>query len=58
MLTLGMLTWRPIKDWTFDESGLMRKRMMSGNDVAINAGERWFKVGADLEAVAITEEHL
>lgn len=47
-----------LEDWTFDESGLMRKRMMSGNDVAIAKTERWFKPGEDNEGVEIGEEHL
>ncbi|KAK7044229.1 hypothetical protein VNI00_007951 [Paramarasmius palmivorus] len=47
-----------LEDWTFDESGLMRKRMMSGNDVAISDSERWFKPGVDIESVNITERHL
>ncbi|KIK56557.1 hypothetical protein GYMLUDRAFT_174243 [Collybiopsis luxurians FD-317 M1] len=49
-----------LEDWTFDrKTGLMRKRMMSGNDVRIGDGERWFKKGADhVEEVEIGERHL
>ncbi|KAJ6463672.1 DUF1348-domain-containing protein [Mycena vitilis] len=47
-----------LEDWTFEDSGLMRKRMMCGNDLAISAEERWFKEGVDLETVDITERHL
>ncbi|KAJ7694577.1 hypothetical protein B0H17DRAFT_1057246 [Mycena rosella] len=47
-----------LEDWTFDASGLMRKRMMSGNDLAISDEERWFKDGVDIEAVMISEKHL
>ncbi|KAF8919525.1 hypothetical protein CPB85DRAFT_812339 [Mucidula mucida] len=47
-----------LEDWTFDESGLMRKRMMSGNDVRITDEERWFKPGVDIEKVEISEDHL
>ncbi|KAJ7694573.1 hypothetical protein B0H17DRAFT_1057237 [Mycena rosella] len=47
-----------LEDWTFDASGLMRKRMMSGNDLAISDEERWFKDGVDIEAVVISEKHL
>ncbi|KAK1234922.1 hypothetical protein PQX77_001884 [Marasmius sp. AFHP31] len=47
-----------MENWTFDESGLMRKRMMCGNDVPITDSERWFKPGVDTEAVEITERHL
>jgi uncharacterized protein len=48
-----------LEDWTFEESGLMRKRMMSGNDVAIADEDRWFKDGvAKVEDVQITERHL
>ncbi|KAF8217113.1 hypothetical protein K438DRAFT_1704255 [Mycena galopus ATCC 62051] len=47
-----------LEDWTFDPSGLMRKRMMSGNDLAISHEERWFKEGVDIESVDISERHL
>ncbi|KAJ7097222.1 hypothetical protein B0H15DRAFT_773591 [Mycena belliarum] len=47
-----------LEDWTFDPSGLMRKRMMSGNDLAIAPEERWFKDGVDIETVEISERHL
>ncbi|KAG7452923.1 DUF1348-domain-containing protein [Guyanagaster necrorhizus] len=47
-----------LEDWTFDESGLMRKRMMSGNDVPIAPEVRWFKEGVDIESVDIGEAHL
>ncbi|KAF7308162.1 hypothetical protein HMN09_00664000 [Mycena chlorophos] len=47
-----------LEDWTFDASGLMRKRQMSGNDLAISHEERWFKEGVDIESVDITEKHL
>ncbi|KAI8620021.1 hypothetical protein BC830DRAFT_1059741 [Chytriomyces sp. MP71] len=48
-----------LEDWTFDmESGKMRKRMMSGNDVPIRAEERWFPESvADVDSVPITEQH-
>ncbi|KAJ3076618.1 hypothetical protein HDU98_001627 [Podochytrium sp. JEL0797] len=48
-----------LEDWTFDmEQNKMKKRMMSGNDVAIKEEERWFtdKV-ADVDSVKIGEEH-
>ncbi|KAK0448341.1 uncharacterized protein EV420DRAFT_1622296 [Desarmillaria tabescens] len=47
-----------LEDWTFDESGLMRKRMMSSNDMPITAEDRWFKEGVDIESVEIGEAHL
>ncbi|EEB89335.1 hypothetical protein MPER_12576, partial [Moniliophthora perniciosa FA553] len=47
-----------LEDCTSDESGLMHKQMMSGNDVAISEAERWFKPGVDTESVVITEKHL
>ncbi|KAF7308177.1 DUF1348-domain-containing protein [Mycena chlorophos] len=47
-----------LEDWTFDPSGLMHKRQMSGNDLAISAEERWFKEGVDIESVDISEAHL
>ncbi|KAF7587469.1 hypothetical protein BBP40_007190 [Aspergillus hancockii] len=51
-----------LEDWTFDrETGKMRKRMMSGNDMLLgpngNGEERWFVDGVDVEDVAISEEH-
>ncbi|KAK0210394.1 hypothetical protein DFS33DRAFT_1370861 [Desarmillaria ectypa] len=47
-----------LEDWIFDESGLMRKRMMNGNDVPITPEDRWFKEGVDIESVEIGEAHL
>lgn len=35
----------------------MRKRQMSGNDVKIADGERWFKDGVDVNTVDIGERH-
>ncbi|KAK0633119.1 DUF1348 domain protein [Immersiella caudata] len=51
--------WRTygLEDWTFAENGLMRKRQMSGNDVKISEGERWFKDGVDVNSVDISEKH-
>ncbi|KAG7291819.1 hypothetical protein NEMBOFW57_001840 [Staphylotrichum longicolle] len=51
--------WRTygLEDWTFAENGLMRKRQMSGNDVKIEEGERWFRDGVDVESVEISEKH-
>ena len=46
-----------IEHWTFEDSGKMSKRMMSGNDLILEEGERWFKVGVDVDSVAIGEEH-
>ena len=46
-----------LEDWTFAESGRMRKRQMSGNDVEIEEGERWFKEGVDVNSVEISEKH-
>ncbi|KAL1970345.1 hypothetical protein VTN77DRAFT_5505 [Rasamsonia byssochlamydoides] len=51
-----------LEDWTFDyETGKMRKRQMSGNDVLIgpdgNGEGRWFVDGVDVDDVKITEEH-
>ncbi|KAF5376787.1 hypothetical protein D9757_009460 [Collybiopsis confluens] len=49
-----------LEDWTFDrETGLMRKRAMSGNDVRIEEEERWFKRGVDyVEDVEIGDRDL
>ncbi|UNI22963.1 hypothetical protein JDV02_008806 [Purpureocillium takamizusanense] len=51
--------WRTygLEDWTFAPDGLMRKRQMSGNDVAIAEEERWFKDGVDVHDVDISEKH-
>lgn len=46
-----------LEDWTFAADGRMRKRMMSGNDVLIEEGERWFKDGVDVNTVDISEKH-
>ncbi|KAE8340123.1 hypothetical protein BDV24DRAFT_134258 [Aspergillus arachidicola] len=51
-----------LEDWTFDQdTGKMRKRMMSGNDLVLgsngNGEGRWFVDGVDVEDVAISEEH-
>lgn len=49
-----------LEDWTFDATGLMRKRQMSGNNVKISESERWYKDGAtdeEVDRVEITEEH-
>ena len=51
--------WRTygLEDWTFADNGLMRKRQMSGNDVKITEGERWFVDGVDVNTVDIVEKH-
>ncbi|KAI1436923.1 DUF1348-domain-containing protein [Xylaria sp. CBS 124048] len=51
--------WRTygLEDWTFDAQGLMRKRQMSGNDVAIKDEDRWFRDGVDVDSVDISEAH-
>ncbi|TID19403.1 hypothetical protein E6O75_ATG06741 [Venturia nashicola] len=46
-----------LEDWTFAEDGKMRKRQMSGNDIEVAEGERWFVEGADVNKVAISEQH-
>ncbi|MCJ1402968.1 hypothetical protein MMC11_006190 [Xylographa trunciseda] len=46
-----------LEDWTFDPDGKMRKRMMSGNDLEIGEGQRWFRDGVDVDSVEIGEEH-
>lgn len=46
-----------LEDWTFADDGRMEKRMMSGNDVGIEEGERWFVDGVDVDEVGIGEEH-
>ncbi|CZT12424.1 hypothetical protein WAI453_001784 [Rhynchosporium graminicola] len=51
--------WRTygLEDWTFSADGRMKKRQMSGNDVKIDEGERWFKDGVDVNSVNISEKH-
>jgi nuclear transport factor 2 (NTF2) superfamily protein len=51
--------WRcyGLEDWTFADSGLMRKRQMSGNNVQISNEERWFTEGVDVNTVDISERH-
>ncbi len=47
-----------IEHWTFDAEGKMEKRMMSGNDVVLGEGERWFGEGVgDVDEVGIGEGH-
>lgn len=47
-----------LEDWTFAEDGRMRKRQMSGNDMLIEEGNRWFTEDVeDVDAVVIGEEH-
>ena len=46
------------QDWTFAEDGRMKKRQMSGNDVAISEEERWFKDGVDVNSFPISDKHL
>ncbi|GME36088.1 hypothetical protein GTA08_BOTSDO07475 [Neofusicoccum parvum] len=46
-----------LEDWTFAEDGRMRKRQMSGNDVELAEGERWFAGDVDVNTVEIGEEH-
>lgn len=46
-----------LEDWTFAPDGRMRKRMMSGNDVAIAEADRWFRSGVDVNTVPISETH-
>jgi hypothetical protein len=35
----------------------MRKRQMSGNDVKLEEGERWFANDVDVNSVEIGEKH-
>jgi nuclear transport factor 2 (NTF2) superfamily protein len=70
--TTDSMRWKRcygLEDWTYDDSGKMRKRMMSGNDVLLGRdgdgiavpGEgimgRWFTAGLEgVEDVAISDE--
>jgi len=42
-----------IEHWTFGEDGLMKRRQMSANNVAIAEEDRWFKGGVDVNDVDI-----
>ncbi|GAA5825822.1 hypothetical protein JCM5353_002446 [Sporobolomyces roseus] len=44
-----------LEHWTFAPDGLMQKRQMSGNEVEIEEGERWFKDGVVVDDVEISE---
>ncbi|KAF2722161.1 DUF1348-domain-containing protein [Polychaeton citri CBS 116435] len=47
-----------LEDWTFAPDGRMRKRQMSGNNVDISEGERWFVDAVeDVDTVDISEKH-
>ena len=46
-----------LEDWTFGKDGRMVKRQMSGNDLVLEEGERWFVEGVDVNAVDISEKH-
>jgi len=46
-----------LEDWTFGEDGRMVKRQMSGNDVVLGVGERWFVDGKDVNEVDISAKH-
>lgn len=49
-----------LEDWTFASDGRMRKRQMSGNEIQVPEGDRWFKDGfttQDIDDVPIGEEH-
>jgi uncharacterized protein len=57
-----------LEDWTFNEQGKMRKRMMSGNDVLLgiwgdgvavpekNIEGRWFVEGVDVDGEEVTKQ--
>ena len=56
-----------LEDWTFNEEGKMRKRMMSGNDVVLgilgngvavpeeSIEGRWYKDGVDVDSEEVTK---
>lgn len=45
-----------LEDWRFEGDGRMGKRMMSGNDLVIGEGGRWFGEGVgDVDEVEIGE---
>ncbi|KAI9869184.1 MAG: hypothetical protein M1830_005458 [Pleopsidium flavum] len=46
-----------LEDWTFDADGRMWKRQMSGNDVEIEEGDRWFVDGKSVEDAEIGHKH-
>jgi len=57
MKRLRELTFLPFfgDDRTFASDGLMQKRQMSGNEIAIKEEERWFQDGVDVDDVEISE---
>ncbi|GAA6053141.1 hypothetical protein JCM3770_002874 [Rhodotorula araucariae] len=44
-----------LEHWTFAPDGLMQKRHMSGNEVAVAEEERWFKDGVNPDDVEILD---
>ncbi|KAF4549852.1 Hypothetical protein D9617_19g101570 [Elsinoe fawcettii] len=46
-----------LEDWTFAPDGKMKKRQMSGNDIVLADGERWFRDGINVDEVDISEKH-
>ncbi|GAA5941147.1 hypothetical protein JCM1841_003414 [Sporobolomyces salmonicolor] len=51
-------TWKRtygLEHWTFAPDGLMQKRHMSGNEVAISEQERWFVDGVNVDEVEILD---
>ncbi|GAA5882897.1 hypothetical protein JCM16303_006633 [Sporobolomyces ruberrimus] len=44
-----------LEHWTFASDGLMQKRHMSGNEIAIKEEDRWFEKGVDVDRVEISE---
>jgi nuclear transport factor 2 (NTF2) superfamily protein len=54
------MTWKRcygLEDWTFAADGRMSKRQMSGNDLVLGDGERWFVDGVDVNTVSIDAQH-
>ncbi|ORY75149.1 hypothetical protein BCR37DRAFT_352338 [Protomyces lactucae-debilis] len=56
----GHADWRRchgLEHWQFAPDGRMETRMMSGNEIAITASQRWFKDSASVDQVQIPLGH-
>jgi len=56
--TTDSMKWKRcygLEDWTFASDGRMAKRQMSGNEIEIGEGERWFVEGVDVDDGRVTE---
>ncbi|KAL1408502.1 hypothetical protein Q8F55_005314 [Vanrija albida] len=47
-----------LEHWVFAADGRMKSRQMSGNTVKIDAADRWFKDGVDVDAGSVPAGHI